>query len=108
MIECQWSIAQLERKIDSGGVTAAHYKVEAKDGKSFADFHSSQHFIPDPTSKNFIDFEDLTEEIILGWVKASLGGLKISEIENNLLRQVDEQKNIAYKAGLPWRESDVD
>jgi hypothetical protein len=108
MIECQWSIAQLERKIDSGGVTAAHYKVEAKDGKSFADFHGSQHFIPDPTSKDFIDFEDLTEEIILGWVKASLGGSKISEIEDDLLRQLDEQKSRAYKPGLPWRKSNVD
>jgi proteasome lid subunit RPN8/RPN11 len=108
MIEYQWGIAQLERSVDSGGVITAHYQVEARDEKLFADFHSSQYFTPDPSSDDFIAFEDLTEEIVLGWVKESIGDSKTSEIENELLQKINEQKSRAYKSGLPWRKLDVD
>lgn len=54
-----------------------------------------------------IPYEDLTEEVVLGWVKASLGSKQVLAIETALQENVNTQKAqkdaITEKNGLPWR-----
>jgi len=58
-------------KDSEGGVYSAHIycsKAETIHGvDQVADFAYVLTFEPDPTSANFIPYESLTEEIVLGW-----------------------------------------
>jgi hypothetical protein len=50
-----------------------------------------------------IPYADLTKEVVLGWVQDKLGGPeKITEIENALQAQIDEQQAPTKAAGVPW------
>ena len=95
----EWHIANLERETEDGFVFVAHYTVNANDGTYSAGAYGSLGFErPD----NLIPFADLTEEIVIGWVKDQFGAEKVAEIEAALQSQIDEQRNPTKAAGVPW------
>jgi hypothetical protein len=94
-----WAIANLERETADGFVFLAHYTVNANDGTYSAGAYGSLGFErPD----NLIPFADLTEEIVIGWVKEQFGAEKVAEILAALKSQIDEQRNPTKAAGVPW------
>jgi len=95
-----WKIAQLERETADGYVFTAHYTVDANDGTYSSGAYGSVGFErPD----NLIPFADLTEDVVIGWVKEALGGdEKVAEIEAALQAQIDEQRQPTKAAGVPW------
>jgi hypothetical protein len=95
-----WAIANLERETADGFVFTAHYTVNAADGTYTSGAYGSIGFQrPD----NLIPFAELTEEVVVGWVKEALGGdEKVAEIEGALQSQLDEQHAPTKAAGLPW------
>jgi len=94
-----WAIANLERETADGFVFTCHYTVNANDGTYSAGAYGSLGFErPD----NLIPFADLTEEIVIGWVKDQFGAEKVAEIEAALQSQIDEQRNPTKAAGVPW------
>jgi len=50
---------------------------------------------------SFIPYEELTEDIVVGWVKEKIGEEGISEIESQLKKEIDKQKVITV-TGTPW------
>jgi hypothetical protein len=97
-----WKIAQLERETLDGYVYTAHYTVDAKDDTYAAGAYGSISF--ERPEDELIPFADLTEELVVGWVKDQLGEEKVSEVEAALQDQLDEQRNPSKAAGLPWAE----
>lgn len=94
-----WKIANLERETADGYVFTAHYTVNAEDGTYSSGAYGSLGFErPD----NLIPFADLTEEIVVGWVKNKFGAEKVAEIEAALQAQLDEQHAPSKQAGVPW------
>ena len=94
-----WHITNLERETSDGFVFVAHYTVDANDGTYSAGAYGSVGFQrPD----NLMPFADLTEEIVIGWVKEAITAEKISEIETALQSQIDEQHQPSKAAGVPW------
>lgn len=94
-----WHIANLERETDDGFVFTAHYMIDANDGTYSAGAYGSVGFErPD----NLIPFADLTEEIVVGWVKDHFGAEKVTEIETALQAQLDEQRHPSKASGVPW------
>jgi hypothetical protein len=95
-----WAIANLERETDDGFVFTAHYTVNANDGTYSSGAYGSVGFQrPD----NLIPFADLTEAEVIGWVKEALGGdEKVTEIQDALQNQIDEQRAPTKAAGVPW------
>ena len=51
---------------------------------------------------NLIPFADLTEDLVIGWVKDHFGAEKVAEIEAALQAQLDEQHAPSKQAGVPW------
>jgi len=95
-----WSVAQLERETADGFVFTAHYTVNAVDDTYNAGAYGSVGF---ERPETLIAFADLTEEVVIGWVKEAIGGDdKVAEIEAALQSQLDEQKAPTKAAGLPW------
>ena len=94
-----WTIAQLERQTDTGGVVTAHWRVSAQDGDYTASAYGSAGFTPDPTAPDFIAYDQLTEADVLAWV---WGSVDKAETEANLAKQIEDQKTPKTETGLPW------
>ena len=94
-----WHVANLERETADGFVYTAHYTVNAEDGTYSAGAYGSLGLErPD----NLIPFDDLTEEMVVGWVKDKFGDEKVAEIEAALQAQLDEKHAPTKAAGVPW------
>ena len=95
-----WKIANLERETADGFVMTAHYTISAEDGTYSSGAYGSLGFErPD----KLIPYADLTEEMVIGWVKDNFGAEKVAEIEAALQAQLDEQRHPSKAAGVPWQ-----
>ena len=95
-----WKIAQLERETADGYVFTAHYTVDANDGTYSAGAYGSVGF---ERPETLVPYADLTEEMVVGWVKAAIGGDdKVAEVEAALQAQLDEQAAPTKATGTPW------
>ena len=102
-----WSIANLERDIATGGVTIAHWKVTAKEtvgtGDDAVTYTASAYgtvgFTPDADADDFVAYDSLTEEVVMGWVHAEVDQ---SATEAALTANIEAQKNPVSADGMPW------
>ena len=49
----------------------------------------------------FIPYEDLTEEIVLGWIQAVVEGYSY-RVDEEIHKQINERANRISELGLPW------
>jgi hypothetical protein len=106
-----WTIQQLERKANDGFVVNVHWRYSMTDvdeiGKYYyADTYSVASYSQDPEVEGYIPYEELTKEIVVGWVKDSLGEERLEEMEKSLADQIQAQKNPPILTGFPW-ETDL-
>ena len=95
-----WAIANLERETSDGYVFTAHYTISANDGTYSAGAYGSVGL---ERPESLIPFDDLTEEVVIDWVKEAIGGEeKVTEIETALQAQLDEKHAPSKAAGVPW------
>lgn len=99
MADITWKIANLERETADGYVYTVHYTIDAFDGAYRSSAYGS---IDLERGDTLIPFFDLTEDLIVGWVKEKLGGGKVAEITNALLLQIEEQAQPTKAIGVPW------
>ena len=69
-----------------------HWRVEKEDGEYSASSYGTQPLNTEDI-QNFIPFDEVTSEIVEGWVKDAMGEEKVSEIENSLDQQIEKEKN---------------
>jgi hypothetical protein len=96
-----WAIANLERETSDGYVFTAHYTVNAADGTYTSGAYGSLGF--ERPEDDMVPFADLTEEMVIGWVKDKFGPEKVAEIEAALQSQLDEQRHPTKANGMPWQ-----
>ena len=97
-----WKIEQLERELSNGGVITAHYRVFATEQDETVSAYGSQQLVPDPQSPDFVPFDQLTEELVVGWVKEALSDIKVTQIEGQLAQVLDQKLNPTTAVGMPW------
>ena len=91
------NIVNLERTQD-GGVVICHWTASKVDGEFEAKTYGTKGFTPDSESDGFTAFEDLTEEMIIGWFSDEEVAQIESVLDADLLAQAEPQ----VIAGLPW------
>ncbi len=97
-----WRVANLERETAEGVVFTVHYTISAEDGTYSSGAYGSIGLEP-PDQEAMIPFAQLTEEIVVGWVKEKLTEEKVEEIEAALQAQLDEQHAPSKASGVPWQ-----
>jgi hypothetical protein len=97
-----WRVANLERETSDGYVYTAHYTIDANDGAYSAGAYGSLG-LERPEEDEMIPFAQLTEEIVVGWVKEKLTEEKVEEVEAALQAQLEEQHSPSKAVGLPWQ-----
>jgi hypothetical protein len=91
------NIVNLERTQD-GGVVVAHWTASKVDGEFEAKTYGTKSFTPNPESEGFTVFENLTQEIVVGWFTEE----EVSQIESVLDADLEAQKAPQVISGLPW------
>lgn len=91
------NIVNLERTQD-GGVVVAHWTASKVDGEFEAKTYGTKSFTPDPESEGFTAFENLTEELIVGWFTEE----ETAQIESVLDADLAAQAEPQVISGLPW------
>ena len=91
------NIVNLERTTD-GGVVVAHWTAEKVSGELTANTYGTKSFTPDPESDGFTAFENLTQEIVVGWFTEE----ETAQIENVLDADLEAQAAPQVISGVPW------
>tara|TARA_R100000654_G_scaffold32550_3_gene57541 strand:- start:111 stop:404 length:294 start_codon:yes stop_codon:yes gene_type:complete len=95
-----WKINTLEyTNDDDKGVVVVHWDCSKTDGDYSGGCYGAESFIPDASSKDYVAYADLTEEIVLGWIYDVVDK---DAIEASVQAQIDGQKNPAILKGLAW------
>jgi len=92
-----WNVVQMDRLTSDGFVVTVHYTVNAVDGDYTASTYGTVGYTQGEGS--IIAFANLTPEIVVGWVKDSLGQ---ATVEEALAAQITAQKNPVQQSGVPW------
>lgn len=85
-------------------VVIASYDVTGVDGNYTASLSNTAQFSTQSVSP-FIPYEDLTNDIVVGWIQQELGANGITSIEACIQGQIDSQKNppvTPQVTPLPW------
>ena len=85
-------------------VVTAYYDVIGVDGIYTASSSNVARFSTASVS-TFIPYEDLTNEIVVGWIQNNLGVDGVSNIEASIQGQIDSQINppvSPQNTPLPW------
>ena len=97
----EWRIANMEHYTADGVVFTVHYTISANDGTYSSSAYGSIGLEkPDPSA--MVPYANLTEELVVGWVKQNFGDEKVEEIEAALQQQLDQQHAPTTAPGLPW------
>jgi hypothetical protein len=95
-----FKISTLDRDTADGYVTVAHWTASQTDGDYTASTYSTVSF-PE-VEGSMIPYADLTEETVIGWVKASLGAEGVKAVDDALAANIAEQKAPKKAVGTPW------
>ena len=99
-----WKIQLLEYTNNAEkGVVVAHWRCDAEETVGEDTYTASSYgtcgFTPDPASPDYVPYESLTEEIVLGWVYPVVDK---DATEAALQANIEDQKAPKTEAGLPW------
>ena len=101
-----WQVNTLQRELADGYVNKVIYRVNGEDG-TYKFRATGEVDLPKP--ETLVPYADLTEEVVLGWVKARIGELNtagqgptVAEIEQLVENGVNEQKTPTTGVGIPW------
>jgi hypothetical protein len=92
-----WTISNLDRQTSDGFVYQVHWQATAVDGEHSASIYNTCSW-SDGTPT--VDYADLTQEAVLGWIWAN--GVDKDAVEASLAAQIAEQKAPKTARGLPW------
>jgi hypothetical protein len=103
----QWVISELNCAVESEGlpdvINVIHWRYNATqehDGKTyFADTYGASS-VAQPNPQNFIPYEDVTEEEVIGWLEEILPveAMQLA-LENNIALQINP---VEVTLPLPW------
>ena len=107
MTNYTWNVTQLYTQTiegNTGYVVIANYNTTGVDGEYTASLSGIAQFSTADVTV-FIPYADLTEAIVIGWIKETLGENGIISIEACIQGQIDSQINppvSPVNTPLPW------
>jgi hypothetical protein len=107
MTTFNWKVTQLLTETIAGEqnyVVIANYEVTGVDGQYTSSIQDSARFSTDKVTP-FIPYEDLTNDIVVGWIQEILGVDGVANYEASIQGQIDSQINPPVTpevTPLPW------
>jgi hypothetical protein len=96
-----WKISNLDRDTSDGFVNTVHWNASQTDGDFTASTYSTVSFTKED-GINYVPYANLTEAVVVEWVKASLGADGVAAVDAALAANIAEQKKPKVASGTPW------
>lgn len=109
MITYNWTIVNLYTETVEGQqdyVLTSTFEVEGVEGEFSSTVNGSQAFSVE--GENFIPYADLTQDIVVSWIKETLGEDGLLPITSYIDAQIELQINppvVPVITPLPWSEA---
>jgi len=90
-----WKVLSLYTETIAGEqnyVVIANYEVVGVDGQYTSSINDSARFST-ANVDNFIPYQDLTNDIVIGWIQSLLGVDGVANYESSIQGQIDSQIN---------------
>ena len=105
-----WNVVQMDAYPTEDGevdvVFNVHWTLTGEQtvgGEPVTGYVYSSQAITLDADEPFVPFAQLTEELVLNWVKAAMGTETIAAHEANVLQQIEDKKNPkVVTPPLPW------
>ncbi len=94
-----WEVNTLQRELADGYVNKVIYRVKGTDG-TYETRVTGEVELEKP--ETLIPYKDLTQDTVIGWVKAKLGTESITQIEKAIDDNITLQKTPVHGVGTPW------
>jgi hypothetical protein len=94
-----WKIVDMRRRISDGIVFFIHWQANIEDSGYSSSTFGSVELLEPGEGYDIINYEDLTEEIVIGWVK---GVHDVESTENYLKSNIERKKTQVNVSGIPW------
>jgi hypothetical protein len=94
-----WEVNTLQRELADGYVNKVIYRVKGTDG-TYETRATGEVDLEKPDT--LIPYKDLTQETVIGWVKAKLGSDSVTQIEKAIDDNITLQKTPVHGVGTPW------
>ena len=99
-------IINLESDVSTGLVTGVTFTLQkTQDGKTIGHRGLQKTLTGDPSSADFIAYDNLTEDVVAGWVRATYTQEELDALEDLIDSAFAiRQKNSDKTNGIPWGE----
>ena len=97
-----WEVNTLQRELADGYVNKVIYRVDGTDG-TYSTRATGEVDLEKPDT--LVPYKDLTQETVIGWVKAKLEAQEtgtVAKIEKAIDDNITLQKTPVYGVGTPW------
>ena len=94
-----WEVNTLQRELADGYVNKVIYRVKGTDG-TYETRATGEVDLEKPDT--LVPYKDLTQDTVIGWVKAKLGSDTVTEIEKAIDDNITLQKTPVHGVGTPW------
>ena len=97
-----WEVNTLQRELADGYVNKVIYRVKGTDG-TYQTRVTGEVDLEKP--RTLIPYKDLTQETVIGWVKAKLEAQEsgtVAKIEKAIDDNITLQKTPVHGVGTPW------
>ena len=103
-----WEVNTLQRELADGYVNKVIYRVKGTDG-TYETRATGEVDLPKP--ETLVPYKDLTQDTVIGWVKAKLNSEtdtqgkaidKVAQIEAAIDANINLQKTPTHCTGTPW------
>lgn len=97
-----WNVYSTDRVLSSGVIEMVHYEVTATEGDtSVSEKFSTDLNAPDVTTMT--DYDQVTAEQCLGWVKDRLGEDVVTDVQERVAAMLSVQQDPpTHGSGVPW------
>ena len=104
-----WSILNLTARPTLDGqeqvISMVTWKLVVSDDLNHEVVHTGVTTLGLPDSESFLNFSELTEQQVLGWVKGVIGQKQIDQLESNMIASLLDQvapTEFLHLEELPW------
>ena len=99
-----WTVSAMDYTVSQDGhsnvVNTVHWRVSKEDGDNSGSSYGTVGL--EAPSGTFVEWDDITEEIAVGWAKAALGDEQVAATEAAIDAQIAEQANPTSGTGVSW------
>lgn len=105
-----WRVTDLTRDLSDGYVKKVYYVAEIvyKDADEVTHSFTRSSELNFDRPETLIPYSDLTNDIVIAWIKEQLGNENCKFIEDSLTAEFNEKISPTLGYGFPWSSETID